>query len=56
MATEETVERFKQLKKATNEWADREKKRLEDQASFLRSINGTAEKISTQTTVKEKAK
>lgn len=30
--------RLDELKKATNEWADKEIKRLEDEAKFLKSI------------------
>jgi hypothetical protein len=30
--------RLDELKKATVEWADKEKKRLEDEATFLKSI------------------
>lgn len=38
------------LKDAVGEYGDKEIKRLEDQAAFLRSIQGSEEKISSQTT------
>lgn len=36
--TKNRDERLTELKKATIEWADKEKKRLEDEATFLKSI------------------
>ena len=38
------------LKEAVQEYGDKEVKRLEDQAVFLRSIQGSEQKISSQTT------
>ena len=38
------------LKSAVREYGDKEVKRLEDQAAFLRSIQGSEQKISSQTT------
>jgi hypothetical protein len=34
--------RLDELKKATTEWADKEIKRLEDEAKFLKSLKGRA--------------
>lgn len=38
------------LKDAVQEYGDKEVTRLEDQAAFLRSIQGSEQKISSQTT------
>lgn len=43
-------ERFQGLNDKLNEWADIETARLNTTAVFLRSIQGTAERISTKTT------
>ena len=49
------IERFESLRDKTNEWADIETARLEATATFLRSIKGTAERISTRTSDRTKA-
>lgn len=43
-------QRFQALKEKVEEWADTERDRLTATAAFLRSIQGTAERISTKTT------
>lgn len=45
-------ERWQDLNDKLNEWADIETARLKATAAFLRSIQGTAERISTKTTAR----
>jgi hypothetical protein len=43
------IERAEQLQKAVNEWAINEITRLEDEATFLRSIQPSEKRIASQT-------
>ena len=48
------IVRFQGLRDTTNEWADIETARLQATADFLRSIKGTAERVSSRTSIRTK--
>ena len=49
MANDQRIENLQALKTAVGEWADTETERLEDETVFLRSIQTTEKRVSSQT-------